>query len=179
MPKIFLTLAVANTTLLLIAYGMGLFVPSGEGGTIHDLHFLVGLLTMLASLMVHGIVYTYLIGTNKWVKEVVRVYGLPTWMETQSKRNKRRAFPFILWGMLAIGATVWLCGAADTIRGFGGLWHWLMASFTIGFTGVAFVLEYASIIAQARLLVEVKDEADRLRVKSQAEAPASVGESVA
>lgn len=170
MPRIFLSLAVANGTLLLITYGMGLFVPSGAGGTVHDLHFLVGLLAMLACLMVHGIVYTYLIGTNKWVKEVVRVYALPDWMEVQSKRNKRRAFPFILWGMMAIGATVWLGGAADTIRGFGGFWHSLMASFTIGFSAVAFVLEYASIVAQARLLDEVKEVADRARLERVEEA---------
>jgi hypothetical protein len=172
MPRIFLGLAVADATLLLLSFGIGLFVPEAKGGLVHDVHFLVALLTMLATLLVHGIVYTYFIGTNKWVKEVVRVYALPTSIETRSKRNKRRAFPFILWGMLAIGATVWLGGAADTIRGFGGLWHLLAASFTLGFTAVAFFVEYASILAQLSLIDEVKEQADRLRLAQSANPPA-------
>lgn len=174
MHKIFLALAVGDGTLMVISYVLGLFVPTGEGGTIHDLHFLVALLTMLATLLVHGIVYTYMIGTNKWVEEVTRVYQLPDWMKVQSKRNKSRARPFIMWGMLAIGATVWLGGAADTMRGFGGMWHLLMASFTLGFTAVAFALEYAAIVAQARLLIEVKTQADQLRQARMAESPTSV-----
>jgi hypothetical protein len=177
MHKIFLALAVGNGTLLIISYALGFLVPSEAGGTMHDLHFLVALLTMLATLMVHGIVYTYMLGTNKWVQEVTRVYRLPEWMETQSKRNKARARPLVMWGMLAIGATVWLGGAADTMRGFGGFWHLMMASFTIGFTALAFTLEYFSIVAQARLLLEVKVQADRLRQASLTEAAAASADS--
>jgi hypothetical protein len=165
MNQIFLVLAVVDATLLLISYGLGWFVPSGAGGLVHDLHFLVALLTVVATLMVHGIVYTYFIGTNKWVKEVARVYALPEWVEAQSKRNKRRAMPLVTWGMLAIGATAWLGAAADTIRGFGGTWHLVAATFTLAFTFGAFALEYLAIVGQMRLLVEVKAQADRLRLE--------------
>jgi hypothetical protein len=163
MHQIFLALAVADLTLILISYGLGWFVPSGGGGIVRDVHFLVGLLTMLATLMVHGVVYTYFIGTGKWVGEVTRVYRLPEWMEVQAKRNKRRAMPFITWGMLAMGATVWLGAAADTMRGFGGTWHFLVATFTLGFTLGAFFLEYRAIVGQMRLLAEVKVRADEGR----------------
>lgn len=163
MQRIFLALAVADATLLLITFGLGLFVPSGQGGLVHDLHFLVALLTMVATLMVHGVVYTFFIGTNKWVTEVVRVYELPAWCQAQSKKNKRRAFPFIFWGMLLIGVTAWLGAAADTMRGFGGLWHLVAAVFTLAFTLGAFAFEYLTILAQARLLEEVRAEAETRR----------------
>ena len=176
MHQIFLALAVADLTLILISYTLGWFVPTGQGGLIRDIHFLVGLLTMLATLMVHGVVYTYFIGTGKWVAEVTRVYRLPEWMEAQAKRNKRRAMPFVTWGMLAMGATVWLGAAADTMRGFSGFWHFLVATFTLGFTLGAFALEYRAIVGQMRLLAEVKVRADegRRRALDSAEgAPAA------
>lgn len=163
MNQIFLALAVANATLLLITFGLGFVVPTGAGGLARDMHFLVALLTMLATLMVHGVVYTYFLGTGKWVKEVVRVYRLPEWMNVSAKRNKRRAMPFIMWGMLLVGITSWLGAAADTMRGFSGVWHFAAACFTLAFTFGAFVVEYRSIVAQMRLLVEVKDQADQLR----------------
>ncbi len=167
MHRIFLGLAATNTLLLLVTFSLGLFVPSGQGGFVHDMHFLVALLTIVMTLMVHGIVYTYFLGTGKWVKEVARVYQLPDWTWGQATRNKRRTFPFVLGGMMLIGATAWLGAAADTIRGFGGLWHLAVAAATLGFTLGAFAFEYVSIVAQARLLLEVKEQADRLRLARQ------------
>jgi hypothetical protein len=172
MHQIFLALAATDGLLLLVTFSLGLFVPSGQGGIVHDMHFLVALLTILTTLLVHGIVYTYFLGTGKWVREVVRVYRMPDWVEAQATRNKRRCFPFVIWGMLAVGATAWLGAAADTIRGFGGLWHLVAASATLAFTLGAFAFEYVSIVAQARLLIQVKDQADRLRLARQAEAGA-------
>ena len=84
MHRIFLGLAVTSGTLLVVSLALGL-VAAGQGGgtghTWHDIHFLLGLLTVLAGLLVHSIVFTYFLGTGKWVKEVVRVYRLPDWIE--------------------------------------------------------------------------------------------------
>lgn len=179
MHRIFLGLAATNALLLLVTFTLGLFVPSGRGGFVHDMHFLVALLTIVMTLMVHGIVYTYFLGTGKWVKEVARVYQLPDWVVGQATRNKRRTFPFVIGGMALIGATAWLGAAADTIRGFGGLWHLSVAAATLGFTLGAFAFEYASIVAQARLLLEVKDQADRLRVARLDDAEAAADPSPA
>jgi hypothetical protein len=118
----------------------------------------------MAVLLVHSIVFTYFLGTGKWVKEVVRVYGLPQWVEAQAVRNKRRAFPFELLGMTLVGITAWLGAAADTRRDFDPLWHLGLAGLALTFNLGAFVIEYAAIVAQARLLLEVKDQADRLRL---------------
>ncbi|MDB5353484.1 MAG: hypothetical protein JWN86_4731 [Planctomycetota bacterium] len=166
MHRIFLGLAVTVGSLLVVTLFSGFLVPSGQGGALHDLHFLLGLLTVMATLLIHSIAFTYFLGTGKWVKEVVRVYQLPPWVWSQAVKNKRRAFPFELASMLLIGATSWLGAAADTRRALNATysyWHLMVASATLAFNLGAFVVEYVSILAQARLLLEVKDQADRLR----------------
>lgn len=163
MHRIFLGMAITVGTLLVVSFALGLMVPHHEGGMWHDLHFLVALLTTMATLLVHSIAFTYFLGTGKWIKEVVRVYRLPDWVEAQAVRNKRRAFPFELWGMLAIGAAAWLGGASDTRRDFEPAWHLGASAVALAFNLGAFVVEYAAIVAQARLILEVKAQADRLR----------------
>ncbi|MBX6315978.1 MAG: hypothetical protein IRY99_24155 [Isosphaeraceae bacterium] len=166
MNRIFLGLAVADGSLLLASLVLGLIAagePRGPGETWHGVHLLVGLLTTMTTLLVHSIVFTYLLGTGRWVKEVVHVYKLPNWVYAQAVKNKRKAFPFEFWGMALVGLTAWLGAAADTRKGFDPAWHLGLAALTLAFNLGAFVAEYATIKAQARLLLEVKDQADRLR----------------
>lgn len=179
MHRIFLGLAVTVGTLLLVSFVTGFFVPSGQGGAWHDLHFLISLFAAMATLLVHSIVYTYFLGTGKWVLEVVRVYELPDWVKATAIKNKRRAFPFVLWSMLLVGAASWLGAATDTRKAMNAtwaLWHLGISSLAMGFNLVAFFIEYASIVAQARLVLEVKDQADRLR-EARASAIAEIPDS--
>jgi hypothetical protein len=174
MNRIFLGLAVTSTSLFVASYGLGLgaTAEAGSGGRVwFTVHFIVGLATVLVGLLVHSIVFTYFLGTGRWVKEVVHVYRLPDWVYAQATKNKRRAFPFELLGMSLICLTAWF-GAGSQMRGWPALWHLALASLTLAFNLGAFVAEYAAIVAQARLLLEVKREADRLREAQLAAAPA-------
>ena len=168
MHRIFLALAVTCGSFLVVNFALGL-LASGQGRgpdhVWHDIHFLFGLITVLTGLLVHSIVFTYFLGTGRWVKEVVRVYRLPDWVYAQAVANKWKAFPFELGSMGFIGATAWL-GAGTDARGWPSAWHLGMAALTLAFNLGAFVAEYVAIVAQARLLLEVKDEADRLRQSS-------------
>ena len=67
MHRIFLGLAVTVGTLMVVTLFLGFLVPSETGGMWHDLHFLMGLLTVLMGLLIHSIVFTYFLGTGKWV----------------------------------------------------------------------------------------------------------------
>jgi hypothetical protein len=165
MLRYFLVLAVTDGSMLVASFVLGLFAtgePRGPGAIWHGVHVLFALLTTMATLAVHSIVYTYFLATGKWAKEVVRVYGLPEWINTQAKKNKRKAFRFEFWCMALIAVNAWLGAAADT-RGLSPLWHLGLAAVTVGFNFGAFAVEYAVIVAQVRLLREVKDQADRLR----------------
>ncbi len=81
----------------------------------------------------------------------------------QAKKNKRRAFRFIMWSMTTIAVAAWLGGAVDT-RGSGyAVWHLCAAAFALAFNLGSFVVEYVVIVAHVRLLALVKAQADRLR----------------
>jgi hypothetical protein len=167
MLRYFLVLAVTGGSLLVASFVLGLLAsgePRGPGAIWHGIHVLFALMTTLAALAVHSIAYTYFLATGKWAKEVVRVYGLPEWINTQAKKNKRKAFRFEFWSMCLIAFTAWLGAAADA-QGVSPLWHLGMAAVTLAFNFGAFAVEYAVIMAQARLLMEVKARADQLRAE--------------
>jgi hypothetical protein len=166
MLRYFLVLAVTDGSLLIACFVLGLLAsgePRGPGAVWHGVHVLFALLTTMTTLAVHSIAYTYFLATGKWAKEVVHVYQLPDWINDQSKKNKRKAFRFEFWGMTLIAVTAWLGGAADTRPGSYPLWHLGFSALAIAFNLGAFAVEYDVILAQARLLKEVKDQADRMR----------------
>ena len=166
MIRYFLVLAVTGTSLLVADFVLGLFAAGevrGPHEIWHGVHFLFSLLTVICLLGIHSIVYTYFMATGKWAKEVVRVYQLPEWFVAHATRNKRRAFRFIMGSMTAIAITAWLGAAAHT-RGLSyAPWHLGLAALTVAFNLGSFALEYAGIVAHARLLLELKSQADTLR----------------
>ncbi|MDX2038972.1 MAG: hypothetical protein SFX72_20165 [Isosphaeraceae bacterium] len=172
MNRIFLGLAVANGSLLVVCFVVGLIAsaePRGPGhppAVWHGTHFLLGLVTTMFTLLVQSIVYTYFLGTNKWVKEVVHVYGMPEWVESESKRNKKKAFRFEFNCMALVGIAAWLGAGADA-QGLNPTWHLAAASITLAFNLAAYFPEYAVIVAQMRLLLEVKARADAQRAAAE------------
>ena len=168
MSRYFLVLAVLGGSLLVADTALG-FVAAAEIPGPHAVgravHLLFSLLTVVVLLGIHSIVYTYFMATGKWAKEVIRVYGLPDWFLAQAKRNKRRAFRFVLGSMTAIAVAAWLGGAADTLGTTYAPWHLAAAAMAVAFNLGSFVVEYAAIVGHARLLAELKGEADRLRAE--------------
>ncbi len=166
MIRYFLVLAVTGGSLLLADFVLGLLAAGevrGPHEIWHGVHVLFSLLTVVLLLGIHSIVYTYFMATGKWAKEVVRVYQLPEWFVAQATRNKRRAFRFIMGSMTAIAITAWLGAAADTRGEAYAPWHLAAAALTIAFNLGSFVVEYGGIVAHARLLLELKSQADQLR----------------
>jgi len=165
MLRYFLVLAVTDGSLLIASFVLGLLAtgePRGPGSIWRGIHLLFALFTTMATLGVHSIVYTYFLATGKWAKEVVHVYQLPEWINSQAKKNKRKAFRFEFWSMTLIAIAAWSGAAADT-SGLNPLWHLGIAAGAIAFNLGAFAVEYAVIVAQARLLMEVKAQADQMR----------------
>ena len=101
--------------------------------------------------------------------EVVRVYQLPEWINTQAKKNKRKAFRFEFWSMTLIAVTAWLGAAADT-QGLDPLWHLGVAALSLAFNLGAFVVEYAVIVATLTGLNNANHATSLDRERSQADA---------
>ena len=166
MLRYFLVLAVTDGSLLITSFVLGLLAsgePRGPHAIWHGVHLLFALLTTMATLAVHSIAYTYFLATGKWAKEVVHAYQLPDWINDQAKKNKRKAFRFEFWGMSLIAIAAWLGAAADTRPGNYPLWHLGVSALAIAFNLGAFAVEYAVIVSHARLMLEVKAQADRMR----------------
>jgi hypothetical protein len=166
MIRQFLVLAVTGGSLLVADFVLGL-LAAGRGpqvsGAARGVHVLFSLATVVVLLGVHSIVYTYFIATGKWAKEVVTVYALPDWFNTQAKKNKRRSFRFVFGSMTVIAVAAWLGAAADTLGTAYSLWHLGFAALALGFNITSFGVEYAIIAAHARLLNELKQQADQMR----------------
>jgi hypothetical protein len=166
MNRHFLVMAVTGASLLVADFVIGLFANGdlhGPGAVARGVHVLFSFVTVIVLLGIHSIVYTYFIATGKWAKEVVAAYQLPEWINEQARKNKRRAFRFIMWSMTAIAVAAWLGAAADTRSASYVPWHLGFAALAVAFNLGSFIIEYAVIVSHVRLLTELKDRADRLR----------------
>lgn len=166
MIRYFLVLAVTGGSLLLANVVLGFVAGSeipGPHAVGRAVHLLFSLLTVVVLLGVHSIVYTYFLATGKWAGEVVRVYQLPESFIAQAKRNKRRAFRFVMGSMTTIAIAAWLGGASDTLGTAYAPWHLAAAAFAVAYNLGSFAIEYAAIVGHAQLLAELKDQADRMR----------------
>jgi hypothetical protein len=169
MTRIFLSLAVLDGLFLLASYLLGVVSKLQDGihtgAQIYWVHFIVGLTTALINLMVHCLIFTYFLGTGRWVKEVKLAYELPDepWPRL-TRELKRRVFPPALFAMLFAIATG-AGGAAAHVQ----LWPWLvhasLASITLAVNFWAFTIEYKCLKTNAAVLDGVLIDVDRIRLE--------------
>ena len=167
MTRTFSVLAALVTALMLatIAIGLLYFVTEDpvRRADVFVLHFVLGLCTALGILLVHCIIFTYFLGTGRWVKEVTLAYRLPDapWHKT-TRELKRGTFPPALFSMLIAIATA-AAGAGAQLQA----WHWsihaTLALATVLINLWAFGVEYRNVSANARVIQEVLAEVDRVR----------------
>jgi hypothetical protein len=169
MIRIFTILAAIDSLLLLLSYGFGVVSKLHAGVTTGHpsfwLHFLLGLSAALFTLLVHCLIFTYFLGTGRWVKEVKLAYDLPDAPLPRLTRDlKRRVFPPALFAMLTAIATG-AAGAAAQVE----VWPWeihaTLATCTLLVNLWAFRLEYRCLQTNLAVLDEVMREVDRLRAE--------------
>ncbi|HYT91832.1 MAG TPA: hypothetical protein VEL76_24165 [Gemmataceae bacterium] len=169
MTRIFTTLAVLLTLAFLATFGVGLYCMALEvspfKNDVYLVHFTLGLFTALGALLVHCIIFTYFLGTGRWVKEVGLAYRLPDEHYPKTTRElKRAAFPPALFSMLITIATA-AAGAGRQLQ----LWHWsihlTLAILTILINLWAFRVEYRCLSANAEVIEGVQVEVERIRAE--------------
>jgi hypothetical protein len=167
MTRIFLILASLDAWLLLVSYGLGTISKLKDavhtGDRIYWFHFLVGLCTALVTLLVHCLIFTYFLGTGRWVKEVKLAYNMADEPLPRLTRDlKRRVFPPALFAMLAAAFTG-AAGAAAHVQVWPWQIHASLATLTIVINFWAFLIEYRCLQINARVLDDVLYEVDRIR----------------
>lgn len=166
MTRTFYILAVLCTLLMVLAIAVGFwsfFLTDESKQGIFILHFYLGLGTVLVLLLVHCLIFTYFLGTGRWVKEVGIAYSLNDEDLPKTTRElKRRVFPPALFAML-FGIATAAAGAGAQLQ----FWPWpIHASFaflTLGVNLVAFHIELDCLRSNAQVLQNVLLEVDRIR----------------
>jgi hypothetical protein len=169
MTRIFLGF-VTLTGLALIASAVTGVVSWQEGGldgegSLYLTHFILGLFTAMAVLLVHCLAITYFLGTGRWVKEVCLAYEMPDerWPR-QTRDIKRRNTPYAILAMLITIATA-AAGAGRQNFDWPAWLHAALACVTLVVNGVVWVVEYRNMATNLRILDEVYAEADRMRAE--------------
>jgi NhaP-type Na+/H+ or K+/H+ antiporter len=170
MTRIFLTLAITNALALGLAFVLGCWSKLTDGlhagtGNLYLLHFLVGLFTAVGTLLTHCLIFTYFLGTGRWVKEVTLAYDLPD--EPWHKRTrdlKRMVFPVALAAMLVTIATA-AGGAGAQLQHWPWQVHLGLALAALVVNLWAFRLEYQVVTENSGILEAVLREVDRIRAE--------------
>jgi hypothetical protein len=170
MTRIFLTLAMADFLALTLTFGLGCWSKLTDGlhaadGSLYMLHFLCGLFTAVGTLLVHCLIFTYFLGTGRWVKEVTLAYDLPDepWHK-HTRELKRQTFPPALTAMLVTIATG-AAGAGAQLQAWSWQVHFTLGMITLLVNAWAMRLEYRNVRTNARVLDEVLVEVDRVRAE--------------
>ncbi len=170
MTRIFLTLASANALGLLASFILGSTSMLREGvrhpaDPIYQVHFLVALITAISTLLVHCIIFTYFLGTGRWVKEVGLAYALPDepWPKL-TRELKRATFPPALFAMLITIGTA-AAGTGVQLEDWAWYIHGSLAVLTLLINGWAFVVEYRNVTTNAAVIESVLRDVDRIRAE--------------
>jgi hypothetical protein len=170
MTRIFTTLAGVTGFALAASFLLG--VASWWRGAVHQpndslylIHFTVGLFTAVGTLLVHCIIFTYLLGTGRWVKEVKLAYNLPDQpLPLLTRELKRQTFPPALAAMLIAIATA-AAGAGVQLQEWPWPVHAALATLTLIVNGWAFRIEYRNVTINGRVIEEVMHEVERIRAE--------------
>ncbi|MDA7979731.1 MAG: hypothetical protein MPJ50_13270 [Pirellulales bacterium] len=167
---ILLSLALVLTTGT-IGYVMG---DPRQMPPMKTVHFLMGIITSLAVMLVNGIVATYFIGTSRWCKEVCQTYALSDELWQRAARCKRSAFPITLAGMLVFVGVVSFGAMADPGTGLNldplfGIFSWATVHLLTAILGVTFFLyaaklQLAAVRRNHAVIEEIMDAVSEIRV---------------
>jgi hypothetical protein len=164
MARLFRILAVLNGLALVVTFAVGAASKFWD----HDAylpHFTLGLFTAIGTLLVHCLIFTYFLGTGRWVKEVGLAYRLPDGGLPKTTRElKRSTFPPALLAMLITIATA-AAGAGYQLREWPWYVHGTLALVTLAVNLWAFRIEYRHLLINGRILEAVLAEVDRIRAE--------------
>ncbi|MCH8827956.1 MAG: hypothetical protein IID45_00100 [Planctomycetes bacterium] len=176
MKRIFVTLAVLSTGLLLAAFVMGWMIGDltrrdAEVQAGFDLHFLTAVAGLMFASLVHAIVLTYFMGTGRWMEETGNVYRLSDEWRAESQRLKYRTFPWMAGALVMLILTGAFGAIADPAtlgtEGWGGVSaatvHFLVASIAVAANILINVMEYQAIGRNSQLVENVLAEVRRIR----------------
>jgi predicted permease len=166
MTRTFTTLSISLGIVLVVTFSLGWWafaVGRPENTDVFLVHFYFGLGSAIGMLLVHCLVFTYFLGTGRWVKEVTLAYRLADepWHKA-TRELKRRVFPPALYAML-IGVATSAAGAGAQLQAWPWWVHAALGVLTLVINLWAFRIEMWCMTENSRVLDGVLTEVDRVR----------------
>ncbi len=182
MKRIFLTLALLAHFSMLAAIISGLQIgdPMTMGGRDPEVnarigsHILVGLGALTGITMVHALVFTWFMGTGRWIEESSLAYGLSADFHARSQKLKYSVLPGILLSFLLVLTTGCLGAVADpasaaSLQSFTGIsdsvLHFTAAMTTWLANVLINLLQYLRISGNSLVVEGVLAEVRRIRLE--------------
>ena len=169
MTRIFVGLALVDALTLITAFAVGLasWLVGGaaSGSTIYRAHFILGLSGAILTLLVHCLIFTYFLGTGRWVKEVGIAYHLPDAPLPRLTRTlKRQTFPPALAAMLVTIAAA-AAGAGVHVREWPWYVHGSLGLLSLIVNLAAFFIEFRNVRINGGIIDQVLAEVERIRAE--------------
>jgi hypothetical protein len=152
MIPLFIGLTAFNLLCLITTTCMG-YARSGHGHA-STLHLMLGVMTTMACIAVHCIVFTYFIATAKWIQHAVTVKSLPQSLVEPTRSFKMQAFPAALAAMGMVFLTAILGAAADNYAVSSRV-HLIAAVATVIVNALVAWREYTAIVKNGKLVDDV------------------------
>jgi hypothetical protein len=139
---LFLGLTAFNLLCLITTTLMGHHLA--RGGHASSTHLLLGVLTTMACIAVHCIVFTYFIATAKWVQHAVTVKKLDPALAEPTRSFRIQAFPAALLAIASVFAAA-ILGAITDNYGIRSTWHFSAAVAAVLINALVAWREYTAI----------------------------------
>jgi hypothetical protein len=165
MTRIFTMLALTDALALTISFVLGCWSAWGgdPNGVLFYWHFLFGLFSAVGTILVHSLIFTYLLGTGRWVREVTIAYQLPDEPNYRRTRDlKRQTYPLALAAMLLTIAAA-AAGGGKQLQSWPWQIHFALATITLFANYLIFWIEYRKVVINAATLEAVLVDVDRVR----------------
>jgi hypothetical protein len=177
MKRVFLTLAIFGTVLLIAAFVLGMEIGdprsvSAATRRLMSYHLLISVAALIFATLVHAVLLTYFMGTSRWMEEARLAYKLDTRWNQENRRLKYRTIPLmaacllmlilnIPLGAIAVDRANWTLPGGHELTPSSV--HFAFALLTIVINLAVNALEYKAIERNSELIGEVVQEVRRIR----------------
>jgi hypothetical protein len=158
-----LALMVADGLLFLATAAFGFLVA---GAARYAQHFVLALMTLVVTVLIHVVVFTYLTATFKMMSQAVHLGRLDDAALARAKVFKRRVARWVGLSFVTLLPVIAFGALSDRDASW-GVWHFASACLTVVVHVAAFAGEYHAASANARLMADVFD-AYNVRRRAQA-----------
>ena len=135
---------------------------------LQTIHFLLGVLASLVTVLVNSVSVTYFIGTTRWCREVVEEYDLDASLYERSRALKRLTYPWALGGVFVMLGIICAGAAADPGAKGGTSADWVVPHFMAAILGTAaigwaFWVQVGTVGKNFVVIQEILDQVNAIR----------------